>query len=54
MVFIESRAKKKIIHKVGLVNMFLRITLGTQTSTGVIINECIGIRVNTFISYQFG
>lgn len=51
MVFIESRAKKKKNQpqKVGLV--ILRITLGTQTSTGAIINECIGIRVYKFISY---
>lgn len=48
MVFIESRAKK-ITQKVELVNMFLRISLGTQTSTGIVINECIGIRLYKFL-----
>lgn len=41
MVFIESGAKK-----VGLVNMFLGLTMGIQNSiTGVRVNEYIGNRL---------
>lgn len=50
----QNLGQKKITQKVGLVNMFIRISLGTQTSTGIVINECIGIRLNKFVSYQLG